>query len=78
MKISVCGIGCEICPKMQKGECPNGEVGCVPRENKFCKICSCAFAKNIRHCFDCVDFPCETTKEGPVSYGYCQYIAGKA
>lgn len=25
----------------------------------------------------CADFPCETTKKGPVSFGYCQYIAGK-
>jgi hypothetical protein len=23
------------------------------------------------------EFPCETTKQGPISYGYCQYISGK-
>lgn len=37
MKIGVCGIACEKCPKMQKEACPNGSVGCVARENKFAK-----------------------------------------
>jgi hypothetical protein len=73
----VCGIACEVCPKMKDGKCPNGEKGCVPRENKFCKICTCAFHKKVRHCFQCREFPCETTKLGPVSYGYCQYLMGK-
>ncbi len=77
MKISVCGIACEKCPRMVKGECPNGEIGCVPRENKFCKITGCALRKGVKLCFECSEFPCETTKEGPISYGYCQYIAGK-
>jgi len=77
MKIGVCGIACEICPRMIKGECPNGETGCVPKENKFCKIASCAYQKNIRHCFECSEFPCEITKSGPINYGYCQYISGK-
>lgn len=77
MKISVCGIACEICPRMVKGECPNGEAGCSPKENKFCKIATCAHEKNIQHCFACAEFPCETTKLGPISFGYCQYISGK-
>ena len=78
MKIGVCGIACEQCPRMQKKMCPNGDKGCIPRDNKFCKICSCASKKGIDLCFHCTDFPCELTKEGPISYGYCQYIAGKA
>jgi len=77
MRISVCGIACEICPKMKSGLCPNGENGCEPKENKMCKIATCAFRKGIRYCFDCDDFPCETTKLGPVNYGYCQFISGK-
>jgi hypothetical protein len=32
MKIGVCGIACEKCPRMQKGICPNGETGCLARE----------------------------------------------
>jgi hypothetical protein len=78
MKIGVCGIACEICPKMVKKQCPAGENGCQARENKFCRICNCAFQKGVRFCFECKEFPCETTKSGPISYGYCTYLAGKA
>jgi len=77
MKSAVCGIACEVCPRMRKGACPNGSAGCVPRENRFCKLCACAYKRGVRSCFECDDFPCELTKEGPVSYGYCTYIAGK-
>ena len=63
---------------MTKGLCPNGAAGCVPRENKMCQIASCAFAEGVRLCFECGEFPCEKTKNGPISYGYCQYISGKA
>jgi len=75
MKIGVCGIACEKCPKMMKGKCPNGEQGCKPKENKFCKIASCAFNKGMFLCFECPEFPCETTKMGPISYDYCKYIS---
>ena len=78
MKIGACGIACEKCPRMTRGICPNGAAGCVPRENEFCEIATCAFHRKVRCCFDCCDFPCETTKSGPVSYGHCQYISGKA
>lgn len=77
MKIGVCGIACEICPRMTSGKCPSGPWGCIPRENKFCKITTCAFKKGVRYCFQCSEFPCETTKEGPISFGYCTYISGK-
>ncbi len=76
MKIGVCGVCCEICPRRVEGRCPNGDAGCVPRENEFCKIATCAFNKNVRDCFECSEFPCETTKTGPISYGFCQYISG--
>ena len=77
MKIGVCGIACEKCPRMVNGACPNGTGGCTPRENPFCAICSCAFKKGAALCFECADFPCEKTKSGPISYGYCEYIAGR-
>ncbi len=76
MKIGVCGITCEQCPLMVKGKCPNGSAGCQPKENKFCQIATCAFHKGVRLCFECPDFPCETTKLGPVKYEYCQFISG--
>lgn len=78
MKIGVCGIACEVCPNMTNGKCPNKEEGCAPKENRFCGIATCAYHKGVKLCFECSDFPCETTKEGPIKYDYCKYIAGKA
>ncbi len=75
MKIGVCGIACEACPKMRKGTCPNGEGGCVPKRNEFCKLATCAFERGFRLCFDCPDFPCDTVREGPIDYSYCRYLA---
>lgn len=77
MKIGICGIACEKCPMMVRGKCPNGEEGCKPKENKFCKIATCAFHKDVALCFECSDFPCEKTKEGPIGYGFCEFISGK-
>ena len=77
MKIGVCGIACEICPKMVKGECPVGESGCYPRESTPCTVCKCAFEKDVEYCFMCMDFPCDLTKEGPIAYGFCGFISGK-
>jgi len=77
MKVGVCGIACEKCPRMVKGICPNGTTGCIPKENPFCAISSCAFKKGVKLCFECSGFPCEVTKSGPVSFGYCEYLAGK-
>jgi hypothetical protein len=71
MKIGVCGIACEVCPRVVRGMCPNGQVGCFPRENKMCRIATCAFRKRVKLGFQCPGFPCETTKQGPISYGYC-------
>jgi hypothetical protein len=77
VRIGVCGIACEKCPRMLKSICPSGEQGCRPKENKFCKIATCAFVRGIRLCFECPEFPCATTKEGPIDYGYCEYISGR-
>ncbi len=74
-KIAVCGVACEVCPRMQKGTCPNGPDGCTPKDNQVCKICKCAFDKGQRYCFTCPEFPCELTKQGPITYGYCTYIS---
>ena len=78
MRIGVCGIACEVCPRMTRGACPNGEAGCRPKDNKFCAIATCALAKGVGLCFECTEFPCETTKSGPIAFGYCHYLAGKA
>jgi len=77
MKIGVCGIACEVCPKMTDGTCPRPGVGCIPKENPFCLIATCAHRKGMRYCFACPDFPCELTADGPVKEGFCRHIAGK-
>ena len=77
MKIGVCGIACEICPLMERGECPNGDKGCMPKMNEMCRISTCAFERGARYCFECPDFPCETTKSGPIAHDYCMFISGK-
>ncbi len=77
MMIGVCGIASKKCPRIVTGQYPNGSTGCIPRENRFCQIATCAFQRKVQLCFECPDFPCETTKSGPVSYGYCTYISGK-
>ena len=77
MRIGVCGIACEACPRIVQGKCPNGDEGCRSKENRMCKIATCAFHKGVELCFKCPDFPCETTKTGPISYGYCTYLSGK-
>ena len=76
MKIGVCGIACEKCPRMMKGACPSGEGGCRPKINPFCKISTCAYNKKVSLCFECPEFPCETTKEGPIDYDYCRFLVG--
>jgi hypothetical protein len=48
-----------------------------PKRIKMCKIASCAFDKGISLRFECADFPSQTTKCGPISYGYCTYLSGK-
>jgi hypothetical protein len=77
MKIGICGIACEKCPRMTKNICPNGIQGCLPKQNKMCTIASCAQQKGVRLCFECTEFPCETTKQGPISYGYCRYLSSQ-
>lgn len=78
MRVGVCGITCERCPHMQKGVCPSGEGGCRPRDNPYCMVATCAYGKGVELCFECPEFPCETTKEGPIDYEYCRYLSGNS
>ena len=47
MRIGVCGVACEKCPRMVAGECPSRDVGCIPKENKFCAVATCACRKEL-------------------------------
>ena len=75
MKICVYGIACEICPKMQKGICPNGEEGCTHKITEHCKIKHYAVKKKLSYFFDCDEFPCKLSKFDNIRYGYCKYSA---
>jgi len=61
LKIGVCGLVCEECPKYVKKECP----GCRP--NEFCPLPECAKEKSVDLCFNCEEFPCKLNYEkGPI------------
>jgi hypothetical protein len=78
MKIGVCGIACEVCPRMVRGQCPSGERGCVAWANPYCAVSNCAHSRGKSYCFQCEEFPCATMKEhGALAYDYCLYLAGK-
>ena len=77
MKIGVCGIACEKCPKMTSRTCPNYPDGCKPKQNKFCKIATCAFENKASLCFERSEFSSEITQSGPIAFGFCRYRAGK-
>lgn len=53
MKVGVCGILCEKCPKFLKKHCS----GCAP--NPVCEMPACAKKRGVKLCFECKDFPCE-------------------
>ena len=73
---AVCGLACEICPRLEKGICLCGGVGgCMagtdPRApdklegfaakiGYSCPILKCAIEKGVDYCFRCEEFPCET------------------
>ncbi len=78
MRIGVCGIACERCPRMVQGRCPHGQEGCRPKDNPFCRISTCAHRRGIRLCFECPDFPCENTRCGPIAFDYCRFISGRS
>jgi len=57
MKIAVCGIACEKCPRMLSQKCPNGEVGCTPRETKCAKSVHVPLKKACGYVSSAPSFP---------------------
>ncbi len=53
LRVGVCGLLCERCPKLKRTECS----GCAP--NPVCHLPACAGDRGVEICFDCPDFPCE-------------------
>lgn len=63
MNLSICGIDCDVCKYKDQNGCP----GCrVHKGTPFwgkCDLYICATEKNLSHCGECEDFPCEMLKE---------------
>ena len=71
MKLSVCGIDCEICEYKEKRGC----TGCQKQKGKpfwckdgECDLYVCVKNNKLNHCGECSKFPCdmlvEWAKEG--------------
>lgn len=60
---SFCGIICSKCDYKNKVNCP----GCFACKGKpfhgECRVAVCCISKNLRHCGECAEFPCELLKE---------------
>lgn len=59
---SRCGLLCSECSYRESTNCP----GCVNTGTVFwgeCRVKNCCESKQISHCGNCADFPCETLKE---------------
>lgn len=56
-KIGSCGLACILCSAKMKGEC----FGCSNDKAETCKIKACCVEKNIEGCYECENFPCESS-----------------
>ena len=63
MRLSVCGIDCEICKYREEMNCG----GCTAKECKVfwgeCELYQCCIQKGHEHCGQCQQFPCEKLQE---------------
>ena len=67
---SRCGVRCNICERKEKVHCQ----GCLFMEKPFwggeCKVKSCCENKNLNHCGECLNFPCEMLSNMGKDQGY--------
>ena len=66
VKISACGIACEVCKLFLEEKC----IGCIPgtecTKKPRCPILECAWKKSVSFCTrDCLEFPCQEFYSGP-------------
>lgn len=61
--MAYCGTYCETCDWKEKMNCK----GCKKHEGKVfwgnCAIAECARSKDLSHCGECEDMPCEKLKD---------------
>lgn len=67
---SRCGVRCNTCERKEKVNCK----GCVNMEKPFwggeCEVKSCCEEKKLRHCGECIMFPCEMLSNLGKEFGY--------
>lgn len=63
MNLSSCGIDCDSCKYSIEKGCP----GCHMQKGKpfwgECELYQCASDRNIKHCGECNEFPCDELKK---------------
>lgn len=70
MHESRCGVCCNSCERRDKVNCQ----GCLNMKMPFwggeCSVKSCCERKNLDHCGNCPDFPCEILAKMGLEEGY--------
>ena len=61
--MAYCGTYCETCDWKEKTNCK----GCKKQDSNMfwgkCKIAACAIEKNLNHCGECKELPCQKLKD---------------
>ena len=67
---SRCGVCCEQCTRKEDVGC----TGCLNMEKPFwggdCPVKSCCEGKELNHCGECPDFPCENLATMGIDEGF--------
>jgi len=64
----------ELLHYLTQGDCLGCRKGICKYPN--CGVINCYKEKGVDFCFQCSEFPCETSELGPINYGFCQCISG--
>ncbi len=61
---SYCGIQCDKCEYREKFNCSGclatkGRPFWTKKEGNPCEVAACCISKDLKHCGECNEFPCE-------------------
>ena len=67
---SRCGVCCNSCERKEAVNCK----GCLEMKGPFwggvCEVKACCEEKELNHCGECVEFPCEMVATMGISQGF--------
>lgn len=67
---SRCGIKCDSCERKEEVGC----TGCLTMKKTFwggeCEVKTCCESKELNHCGECEEFPCEMVSTMGVEMGF--------